>query len=389
MAQKKKIEPVTVATDKKKALEIALAQIEKAHGKNAVMRLGQESAPSQDVIPTGSIGLDMALGIGGLPRGRIIEIYGPESSGKTTLALHAIASAQALGGEAAFIDAEHALDPVYAEALGVDVDSLLVSQPDTGDQGLEIAEQLVRSGALDIIVVDSVAALVPRAEIEGEMGDSVVGLHARLMSQAMRKLAGAVAKSHCTAIFINQLREKVGVMYGSPEVTTGGRALKFYASVRIDVRRVETLKNGNEAMGSRTRTKIVKNKVAPPFREAEFDIMYGEGISKLGEIVDLGVTYDLVKKSGAWFSLAESGERMGQGRDNAKQFLRDHPDIAEDLEAKVRAAIVEAREKAQAERKSRAARPAAQPVGASEKPAEPRRSAAVSIDADDFGEDDI
>ncbi|MGM9649607.1 MAG: recombinase RecA [Butyricicoccaceae bacterium] len=389
MAQKKKIEPVTVATDKKKALEIALAQIEKAHGKNAVMRLGQESAPSQDVIPTGSIGLDMALGIGGLPRGRIIEIYGPESSGKTTLALHAIASAQALGGEAAFIDAEHALDPVYAEALGVDVDSLLVSQPDTGDQGLEIAEQLVRSGALDIIVVDSVAALVPRAEIEGEMGDSVVGLHARLMSQAMRKLAGAVAKSHCTAIFINQLREKVGVMYGSPEVTTGGRALKFYASVRIDVRRIETLKNGNEAMGSRTRTKIVKNKVAPPFREAEFDIMYGEGISKLGEIVDLGVTYDLVKKSGAWFSLAESGERMGQGRDNAKQFLRDHPDIAEDLEAKVRAAIVEAREKAQAERKSRAARPAAQPVGASEKPAEPRRSAAVSIDADDFGEDDI
>ena len=389
MAQKKKIEPVTVATDKKKALEIALAQIEKAHGKNAVMRLGQESAPSQDVIPTGSIGLDMALGIGGLPRGRIIEIYGPESSGKTTLALHAIASAQALGGEAAFIDAEHALDPVYAEALGVDVDSLLVSQPDTGDQGLEIAEQLVRSGALDIIVVDSVAALVPRAEIEGEMGDSGVGLHARLMSQAMRKLAGAVAKSHCTAIFINQLREKVGVMYGSPEVTTGGRALKFYASVRIDVRRVETLKNGNEAMGSRTRTKIVKNKVAPPFREAEFDIMYGEGISKLGEIVDLGVTYDLVKKSGAWFSLAESGERMGQGRDNAKQFLRDHPDIAEDLEAEVRAAIVEAREKAQAERKSRAARPAAQPVGASEKPAEPRRSAAVSIDADDFGEDDI
>ena len=389
MAQKKKIEPVTVATDKKKALEIALAQIEKAHGKNAVMRLGQESAPSQDVIPTGSIGLDMALGIGGLPRGRIIEIYGPESSGKTTLALHAIASAQALGGEAAFIDAEHALDPVYAEALGVDVDSLLVSQPDTGDQGLEIAEQLVRSGALDIIVVDSVAALVPRAEIEGEMGDSVVGLHARLMSQAMRKLAGAVAKSHCTAIFINQLREKVGVMYGSPEVTTGGRALKFYASVRIDVRRIETLKNGNEAMGSRTRTKIVKNKVAPPFREAEFDIMYGEGISKLGEIVDLGVTYDLVKKSGAWFSLAESGERMGQGRDNAKQFLRDHPDIAEDLEAKVRAAIVEAREKAQAERRSRAGRPAAQPVGAPEKPAETRRSAAVSIDADDFGEDDI
>lgn len=389
MAQKKKIEPVTVATDKKKALEIALAQIEKAHGKNAVMRLGQESSPSQDVIPTGSIGLDMALGIGGLPRGRIIEIYGPESSGKTTLALHAIASAQALGGEAAFIDAEHALDPVYAEALGVDVDSLLVSQPDTGDQGLEIAEQLVRSGALDIIVVDSVAALVPRAEIEGEMGDSVVGLHARLMSQAMRKLAGAVSKSHCTAIFINQLREKVGVMYGSPEVTTGGRALKFYASVRIDVRRIETLKNGNEAMGSRTRVKVVKNKVAPPFREAEFDIMYGEGISKLGEIVDLGVTYDLVKKSGAWFSMAESGERMGQGRDNAKQFLRDHPDIAEDLENKVRAAIQEAREKARAERKSRGARAAAQPAEKQEKPAETRRSAAVSIDADDFGEDDI
>lgn len=389
MAQKKKIEPVTVATDKKKALEIALAQIEKAHGKNAVMRLGQESAPSQDVIPSGSIGLDMALGIGGLPRGRIIEIYGPESSGKTTLALHAIASAQALGGEAAFIDAEHALDPVYAEALGVDVDSLLVSQPDTGDQGLEIAEQLVRSGALDIIVVDSVAALVPRAEIEGEMGDSVVGLHARLMSQAMRKLAGAVAKSHCTAIFINQLREKVGVIYGSPEVTTGGRALKFYASVRIDVRRVETLKSGNEAMGSRTRVKVVKNKVAPPFREAEFDIMYGEGISKIGEIVDLGVTYDLIKKSGAWFSMAESGERMGQGRDNAKQFLREHPEIADDLEEKIRAAILEAREKVREERKMRASRPTVQRVEMPESPVETRRSAAVSIDADDFGEDDI
>ena len=287
--EKKNIEPVTVATDKKKALEIALAQIEKQFGKNSVMRMGQESAMNVSVIPTGSIGLDMALGIGGLPRGRIVEIYGPESSGKTTLALHAVAQAQAMGGEVAYIDAEHALDPSYAQALGVDVDSLLVSQPDSGDQGLEITEQLVRSGAIDLIVIDSVAALVPRAEIEGEMGDAFVGLHARMMSQAMRKLAGVISKSNCIAIFINQLREKVGVIYGNPEVTTGGRALKFYASVRMEVRRVEHLKNGSQLIGSHTRVKIVKNKMAPPFREAEFDIMYGEGISRVGELVDLGV----------------------------------------------------------------------------------------------------
>ena len=335
MAKKKALPTVTVATDKKKALDQALAQIEKQHGKNAVMFLGQEvEQEDKDVISTGSIGLDMALGIGGLPRGRIIEIYGPESSGKTTLALHAIASAQADGGIAAFIDAEHALDPSYAAALGVDVDSLLVSQPDSGDQGLEIAEQLVRSGALDIIVIDSVAALVPRAEIEGEMGDSFVGLHARLMSQALRKLAGVIAKSKCVAIFINQLREKVGVMYGNPEVTTGGRALKFYSSVRIDVRRIEALKNGSEIIGNRTRAKVVKNKMAPPFREAEFDIMYGEGISMLGELIDLGVKLDLVQKSGSWYSMGET--RIGQGRDSAKQYLRDNPEVAEKLESDIR-----------------------------------------------------
>ena len=335
MAKKKALPTVTVATDKKKALDQALAQIEKQHGKNAVMFLGQEvEQEDKDVISTGSIGLDMALGIGGLPRGRIIEIYGPESSGKTTLALHAIASAQADGGIAAFIDAEHALDPSYAAALGVDVDSLLVSQPDSGDQGLEIAEQLVRSGALDIIVIDSVAALVPRAEIEGEMGDSFVGLHARLMSQALRKLAGVIAKSQCVAIFINQLREKVGVMYGNPEVTTGGRALKFYSSVRIDVRRIEALKNGSEIIGNRTRAKVVKNKMAPPFREAEFDIMYGEGISLIGELIDLGVKLGLVQKSGSWYSMGET--RIGQGRDAAKQYLKNNPEIADNLEAEIR-----------------------------------------------------
>ena len=391
--EKKNIEPVTVATDKKKALEIALAQIEKQFGKNSVMRMGQESVMNVSVIPTGSIGLDMALGIGGLPRGRIVEIYGPESSGKTTLALHAVAQAQAMGGEVAYIDAEHALDPAYAQALGVDVDSLLVSQPDSGDQGLEITEQLVRSGAIDLIVIDSVAALVPRAEIEGEMGDAFVGLHARMMSQAMRKLAGVISKSNCIAIFINQLREKVGVIYGNPEVTTGGRALKFYASVRMEVRRVEHLKNGSQLIGSHTRVKIVKNKMAPPFREAEFDIMYGEGISRVGELVDLGVKYNLVRKSGAWFYIGET--RIGQGRENAKQYMRDNPETAEKLEADIRQAIVEAREKAKAERIANSPRvraaSAAQPEQSEtpeEKPKK-RRSAAVSIDADDFGDDDI
>ena len=391
--EKKNIEPVTVATDKKKALEIALAQIEKQFGKNSVMRMGQESAMNVSVIPTGSIGLDMALGIGGLPRGRIVEIYGPESSGKTTLALHAVAQAQAMGGEVAYIDAEHALDPAYAQALGVDVDSLLVSQPDSGDQGLEITEQLVRSGAIDLIVIDSVAALVPRAEIEGEMGDAFVGLHARMMSQAMRKLAGVISKSNCIAIFINQLREKVGVIYGNPEVTTGGRALKFYASVRMEVRRVEHLKNGSQLIGSHTRVKIVKNKMAPPFREAEFDIMYGEGISRVGELVDLGVKYNLVRKSGAWFYIGET--RIGQGRENAKQYLRDNPEVSEKLEADIREAIVEAREKARAERIANSPRVRAasaeqpeQNETPEEKPKK-RRSAAVSIDADDFGDDDI
>ncbi|QAT50879.1 recombinase RecA [Caproiciproducens sp. NJN-50] len=321
-------------TDKKKALETALAQIEKQYGKGAVMRLGQNEAMHVEAIPTGSLGLDLALGIGGLPRGRIIEIYGPESSGKTTLALHCIAQGQKNGGNAAFIDVEHALDPVYARALGVDVDSLLVSQPDTGEQALEITEALVRSGAIDVIVVDSVAALVPRMEIEGEMGDSHVGLQARLMSQALRKLAGAISKSNCVAIFINQLREKVGVMYGNPEVTPGGRALKFYASVRIDIRKVETLKNGTEMIGSHTRAKVVKNKIAPPFRSAEFDIMYGHGISRESELLDLGVQLDLVQKSGAWFSYNDN--RIGQGRENAKTFFLEHPETADELEKLIR-----------------------------------------------------
>ncbi|WP_411677270.1 recombinase RecA [Caproicibacter sp.] len=326
-------------TDKKKALETALAQIEKQYGKGAVMRLGQNEAMHVEAIPTGSLGLDLALGIGGLPRGRIIEIYGPESSGKTTLALHCIAQGQKNGGNAAFIDVEHALDPVYARALGVDVDSLLVSQPDTGEQALEITEALVRSGAIDVIVVDSVAALVPRVEIEGEMGDSHVGLQARLMSQALRKLAGAISKSNCVAIFINQLREKVGVMYGNPEVTPGGRALKFYASVRIDIRKVETLKNGTEMIGSHTRAKVVKNKIAPPFRSAEFDVMYGQGISHDGELLDLGVQLDLVQKSGAWFSYQDI--RIGQGRENAKNFFAEHPDTAEELEKQIRQHMTE------------------------------------------------
>ncbi len=321
--------------DKKKALETALLQIEKNYGKGAVMRLGENSSLNVEAISTGSISLDHATGIGGLPRGRIVEIYGPESSGKTTLALQVVAEAQKLGGEAAFIDAEHALDPEYAEALGVDINSLLVSQPDNGEQALEIAEALARSGALDVIIVDSVAALVPRAEIEGDMGDSHVGLHARLMSQALRKLAGVINKSNTVVIFINQLREKVGVIYGNPEVTTGGRALKFYATIRIDVRRIEQLKGaGNEFIGSRTRAKIVKNKVAPPFKEAEFDIMYGEGISKIGEIVDLGVKFDIIKKSGAWFYYGE--QRLGQGRENVKLLFKQDEVLANDIEKQIR-----------------------------------------------------
>lgn len=322
-----------MADDKQKALETALAQIEKQFGKGAVMKLGENRAMDIEHIPTGSLALDMALGIGGVPRGRIVEIYGPESSGKTTLALHIVAEAQKKGGTAAFIDVEHALDAVYAGNLGVDIDSLLVSQPDTGEQALEITEALVRSGAIDVVVIDSVAALTPRAEIEGEMGDSHVGLHARLMSQALRKLAGAISKSNCVAIFINQLREKVGVMFGNPETTTGGRALKFYASVRIDIRRIETLKSGGEMIGSRTRAKIVKNKVAPPFREAEFDIMYGHGISHEGELIDLALKYEIVKRSGAWFYYGET--RMAQGRDNAKQLLVDNPALAKEIETKI------------------------------------------------------
>ncbi|WP_300250348.1 recombinase RecA [uncultured Subdoligranulum sp.] len=338
MAAKKDTTPKSTgpATDKKAALETALAQIEKQFGKGAVMKLGANVTMQVDAIPTGSLGLDLALGIGGLPRGRIVEVYGPESSGKTTLALQVLAEAQKMGGEVAFIDVEHALDPAYASALGVDIDSLLVSQPDTGEQAMEICEALVRSGAIDAIVVDSVAAMVPRAEIEGEMGDSHVGLQARLMSQALRKLTGIIGKTNTVCIFINQLREKVGVVYGNPEVTTGGRALKYYSSVRIDVRRIEGLKDSTGAfIGNRTRAKIVKNKVAPPFREAEFDIMFGEGISKLGEILDLGVKLGIVQKSGAWFNYGDM--RLGQGRDNAKQFLKEHPEVAGEIEKIVRA----------------------------------------------------
>ena len=322
------------AADKKKAIDSAMSQIEKMYGKGSIMRLGDRTALNVEYIPTGSLALDVALGIGGLPKGRIVEIYGPESSGKTTLALHVVAEAQKRGGEVAFVDAEHALDPTYAHALGVRVEDMLISQPDTGEQALEITEALVRSGALDVVVVDSVAALVPRAEIEGEMGDSYVGLHARLMSQALRKLTGAIGKTNTIVIFINQLREKVGVMYGNPEVTTGGRALKFYASVRIDVRRVEALKNGSEIIGNRTRAKVVKNKMAPPFREAEFDIMYGEGIAREGELVDLGVKLDLVQKAGSWFSMGET--RIGQGRDAAKRYLQENPEVRDKLEEDIR-----------------------------------------------------
>ena len=338
MAAKKDTTPKTAgpASDKKAALETALAQIEKQFGKGAVMKLGANVTMQVDAIPTGSLGLDLALGIGGVPRGRIVEVYGPESSGKTTLALQILAEAQKMGGEVAFIDVEHALDPTYAAALGVDIDSLLVSQPDTGEQAMEICEALVRSGAIDAVVVDSVAAMVPRAEIEGEMGDSHVGLQARLMSQALRKLTGVIGKTNTVCIFINQLREKVGIVYGNPEVTTGGRALKYYSSVRIDVRRIEGLKDSTGAfIGNRTRAKIVKNKVAPPFREAEFDIMFGEGISKLGEILDLGVKLGVVQKSGAWFNYGEM--RLGQGRDNAKQFLKEHPEVSDEIEKIVRA----------------------------------------------------
>ena len=322
------------APDREKALELALAQIEKSHGKGSVMRLGDDTRPPIGIIPTGSIALDVALGIGGLPRGRVVEIYGPESSGKTTVALHAVASAQSTGGIAAFIDAEHALDPEYAKALGVNTDDLLVSQPDTGEQALEIADMLIRSGALDIIVVDSVAALVPRAEIEGEMGDSHVGLQARLMSQALRKITGALSNSGTTMIFINQLREKIGVMFGSPETTTGGKALKFYASVRLDIRRIETLKDGTDMVGNRTRVKVVKNKVAPPFKQAEFDILYGVGISREGSLVDVGVEQGIVRKSGAWYTY--EGDQMGQGKENARKFLRDNPDVAAEIEKRIK-----------------------------------------------------
>jgi recombination protein RecA len=325
--------------DKVKALEHTLRQIEKDHGKGSIMKMGEITARMGiDVIPSGALSLDVALGVGGIPRGRVVEIYGPESSGKTTVALHIIAEAQKAGGIAAFIDAEHALDPVYAKKLGVDIDNLLISQPDYGEQALEIADALVRSGAIDVIVIDSVAALVPKAEIEGEMGDSHVGLHARLMSQALRKLTGIISKSRTSAIFINQIREKVGVMFGNPETTTGGRALKFYASVRLEVRKSETIKQGNDIIGTHTKVKVVKNKVAPPFKQAEFDIMYGEGISRTGCLVDMGTSLDIINKSGAWYSYGE--HRLGQGRENVKDFFRDNPSIADEIEAKIRAALL-------------------------------------------------
>ena len=330
-------------SEKMKALEAALGQIEKQFGKGSVMKLGEFQAMNVEAIPTGALSLDIALGIGGIPRGRIVEVYGPESSGKTTLALHMIAEAQKLGGEAAFVDAEHALDPVYAKHLGVDIDNLIVSQPDTGEQALEIAEALVRSGALDVIVIDSVAALVPKAEIDGDMGDSHIGLQARLMSQALRKLAGAINKSKCVIVFINQLREKVGVMFGNPETTAGGRALKYYASVRLDIRKVENIKQDGEVVGNRARVKVVKNKVAPPFREAEFDIVYGKGISKEGNILDIAVNLDIIEKSGSWF--AYNGERIGQGRENVKKYLADNPEIMKEVEEKIRANFNEAFEK--------------------------------------------
>ena len=372
------------ASDKKKALETALQQIEKNFGKGSVMRLGDTPSMNVEAIPTGSLALDLALGIGGVPRGRIIEIYGPESSGKTTLALHILAQAQKRGGEVAFVDAEHALDPVYAKAIGVDIDSMLVSQPDTGEQALEITDALVRSGALDAVVVDSVAALTPRAEIEGEMGDAFVGLQARLMSQALRKLAGSIAKTNCVVIFINQLRMKIGVLYGNPETTTGGNALKFYSSVRMDVRRIEAIKNGTQLIGNRTRVKVIKHKVAPPFKEAVFDIMYGEGISRYGEMVDLGVQLDLIHKAGSWFSI--DGERIGQGRDNARQFLMDNPDLADELEEKIRAQMFHLNGRAAPNAPAAPAASPAEPAGfaAPERP----MPQGVSITADDFNDED-
>ena len=340
---------MSIEQEKLNALNQALGKIEKEFGKGSVMKLGEATSMAIDVISTGSIGLDIAVGIGGLPKGRIIEVYGPESSGKTTVALHTVAEAQKQGGIAAFIDAEHALDPVYAKALGVDIDNLIISQPDTGEQALEIAEAIIRSGAIDIIVVDSVAALVPRAEIEGDMGDSHVGLQARLMSQALRKLTGSIKKSNCVAIFINQLREKVGIMFGNPETTTGGRALKFYSSVRLDVRKIDTIKQGDKVLGSRTRVKVVKNKVAPPFKQAEFDIMYGEGISKVGDLLDIASDIDIVKKSGAWYSYNDT--KLGQGRENVKKFLQDNPDLIKEIDEKVRHyyKLDETRENAQEE----------------------------------------
>ena len=360
-------EAPTPASDKKKALDTAIAQIEKTFGKGTVMRLGDKPEMNVEAIPTGSLALDAALGIGGVPKGRIIEIYGPESSGKTTLALHILAQAQKMGGEVAFVDAEHALDPVYAAALGVDTDSMLVSQPDTGEQALEITDALVRSGAIDAIVVDSVAALTPRAEIEGEMGDTFVGLQARLMSQALRKLAGTINRTNCVVIFINQLRMKIGVMYGNPETTTGGNALKFYSSVRLDVRRVESIKEGGNVVGNKTRVKVVKNKVAPPFREAFFDIMYGEGIAKWGELVDLAVQMDIVQKSGSWFSMGE--ERIGQGKESVKNFLMANPDIADRVEADVRANLHKL-------------------MGGSARPAAKAAEKGVAVSADDFSDED-
>ena len=389
MAEKKKaaVAPAAPASDKKRALETAMAQIEKAYGKGSIMRLGDNSRVVVEGIPTGSLALDVALGIGGVPRGRIIEIYGPESSGKTTLALHIVAEAQKRGGEAAFIDAEHALDPAYARALGVNIDNLLIAQPDTGEQGLEICEALVRSGALDVIVVDSVAALVPRAEIEGDMGDAHVGLLARLMSQALRKLAGSIAKTNCVVIFINQLREKVGVMYGNPEVTTGGRALKFYSSVRIDVRRVEAIKESGQVVGNRTRAKVVKNKVAPPFREAEFDIMYGEGISKYGEMVDLAVKLDIVQKSGSWFSMGE--ERIGQGRDAVKQYFKDNPQVSDQVEEAIRANAWKLLGNAAKPPAAAPARPAGETITHAAQPVvEPADLRDIDISAEDFDDAD-
>lgn len=380
-------------TDKEKALQTALANIEKQFGKGAVMRLGENVTMNVDKISTGSLSLDIALGIGGLPRGRIVEIYGPESSGKTTLALHVVAEAQKGGGNAAFIDVEHALDPVYAGALGVDIDSLLVSQPDTGEQAMEICEALVRSGAIDVIVVDSVAAMTTKAEIEGDMGDSHVGLQARLMSQAMRKLTAAIGKTNTIVIFINQLREKIGVMYGNPETTTGGRALKYYASVRIDIRRIEALKSGTEVIGNRTRAKVVKNKVAPPFKEAEFDIMFGEGISKTGEIVDIATKLGIINKAGAWYSYGDI--RLGQGRDNTKEYFATNPEVAKEVEDKVFAAIEKARQEginilspSSAKKKTIVSRQVAPPAGEVEAKAEEkspvtkRRSANIDIDVE-------